>query len=32
MRRFFQLAIACLMMLLGSFDLLTDMLIFVMWF
>ncbi|MDO6296619.1 APC family permease [Enterococcus gallinarum] len=29
---FFQLAIACLMMLLGSFDLLTDMLIFVMWF
>jgi APA family basic amino acid/polyamine antiporter len=28
----FQLAIACIMMVLGSFDLLTDMLVFVMWF
>ncbi len=27
----FQLAVACIMMSLGSFDFLTDMLIFVMW-
>jgi len=29
---FLQLGIACIMMLLGTFDLLTDMLVFVMWF
>lgn len=28
----FQLAIACVMMSVGTFDLLTDMLVFVMWF